>query len=413
MSGYRYNVLIADDEEDVTASTSAMLELLARNNRDVVRIFTALSASQVLRVISENRIDVIFLDYLFKSGMTGDDIIEHIQDPFGDRLIIMMSAHGQAELEGIVTKRHKHMGACFRFLRKPFDALEFKAKYLEIEQFLASRPYPFPIAYTRQMLSTALHGQEQVGTIKDLFESILKFAVAITMSDLHRAGAIEGLRLKIKLAEDLTLGAWLQWLDEALAYGSAHLNDAHMPELTELFAPAGGENRSEYLRMMYEFKGYRNAEYGHGFTSENDKYKSDAATYETEVKRLLRSLQFLTHYNLIVPDHLDFANDGSGDFTYDARVLMGQETVFARSRFQSPLRLKLSQVYSYGPREACLPLYPFLIYQMCDTCKKQRLYMLERIWPQTLEFNTFCNHRSNSKAAKKEFDRMFGSLLRA
>jgi CheY-like chemotaxis protein len=411
MGANMYNVLVADDEPAVIDSATTYIRQIAQRFRDNVQIFPAESASEVLDTLSKHKIDVVFLDYHFQGGMNGDEIIDRMKDPFDNKLVILMSGRGQNEIEGVITKRHKHMGTRFRFLRKPFDELEIKAKYFEIEQFFSSQPYPFPLAYPKQILSASLTGQRKIAAIKDLVESLLKYGVALIMSDLSRLKIVDGLQLTIKLHHELTLGAWLQWFDQVIRYFTPHLADAHMPELIELFESGDGASPNIHLRRMYEFKEYRDKEYAHGFMAEDDKYTLVANRYKPELELLLQSLRFTSRYTLFTPVYLGFAGDGSGDFAYEVKVLMGTETVFVHSHIQLPMRLNIGEIYSYNPGGACLALSPFFTYQLCETCGTQRFYILDRILPSQLEYNCFCNHRRFDKRARSEFDAKFGKIV--
>jgi len=235
MGGANYCILVADDDTEVVESVSSYLEQFAQKFKDRIQVFPALSATDVLTILSEHRIDALFLDYHFEGGMSGDEIIDKIDDPFGDKLVILMSARERREIEGIVIKRHKHLGTRFKFLRKPFDYLEIQDKYLEIEQFFSSRPYPFPLAYARDALLASSTAQGQITAMKDLIESIAKYSVAILMADLDRLKMTDEVNISINWNLGLTLGAWLVWLDNLLNYLGPKEGMAFMPELLQLF----------------------------------------------------------------------------------------------------------------------------------------------------------------------------------
>src|SRR5207244_4357339 len=135
------------------------------------------------------------------------------------------------KLESIISRRHKNLGARFRFLRKPFDELEIQAKYCEIEEFFINRPYPFPIEYAKQLLSTRTTGWARILAIKDLIESFLKYGIAIMMCDIAQRERVNVVELKIRLLQELTLGAWLQWFESALHAEKPDGAFEHMPEL--------------------------------------------------------------------------------------------------------------------------------------------------------------------------------------
>src|SRR5208283_978287 len=139
----------------------------------------------VLRILSQTPIDALFLDYRFKGGMSGDDIIDKVEDPFGLKTIILMSACDRGEVEGMVIKRYHHLGDRFKFLRKPFDYLEIEATYLEMKRFFEGLPYPLPIAYSLQALTATKTDQSRLTVVKDIVESLVKYSVAVFMADIQ------------------------------------------------------------------------------------------------------------------------------------------------------------------------------------------------------------------------------------
>jgi CheY-like chemotaxis protein len=120
MNKREYSILVADDETAVVRSTIDDIKRIGHQLKLNLQLYPATSGSEVLKLIEEHQIDIIFLDYQFEGGMNGDEIIDNITDPFGDILIVLMSAWEQKELEKVIFKRHRKLGERFKFLRKPF-----------------------------------------------------------------------------------------------------------------------------------------------------------------------------------------------------------------------------------------------------------------------------------------------------
>lgn len=247
------SIIVADDEKEVVNSVGDCLEELARRFKDHIQIYPALSASEVLDILSKHSVDVLLLDYHFEGGMSGDEIIDRIADPFGQKLVIMMSAREKEEIEEIIIKRHVRLGTRFKFLRKPFDYLEVQDRYLEIKKFLSERPYPFPLAHVQRVLLTTSTSQGQITAMKDLIESLIKYSVSILAADLGRLYREDRLDIRIKLNFGLTLGSWLKWLQELLDYFVPLENTAFVPELIKFFSPHNNE-RNWALEFIYKFK---------------------------------------------------------------------------------------------------------------------------------------------------------------
>ncbi|MBK7994127.1 MAG: hypothetical protein IPK14_12115 [Blastocatellia bacterium] len=144
MSKIRYSIVVADDESDIVNSVTEQLTRIATQFGHQLKIFKALSAIDVITTLSTYNIDALFLDYHFEGGLSGDEIIDEIDDIFNQKLIILMSGRDQKEIESCVIKRHKGLGDRFKFLRKPFDYIELQTAYLEIEKFFSRFSVLFP-----------------------------------------------------------------------------------------------------------------------------------------------------------------------------------------------------------------------------------------------------------------------------
>lgn len=406
MTCANYSILIADDDEEIIESVAAHLNRLARKFKDNIVIHSATSATDVLTVLASHRVDVLFLDYYFEGGISGDEIIDTLKDPFENMLVILMSGFEARALDGIIIKRHKHLGERFKFLRKPFDFIELQDKYLEIEQFFSSRPYPFPLAYAQDTLSACSTAQGKITAIKDVIETITKYSVAVLMSDLYRLGLVNELGLSINLKLNLTLGAWLSWLNKLVDYFLPKQEMALMPELILLFAKTQGNG---HLDLMYEFKEQvRDIELGHGYVKEEGWYSLLVDAYLSRIEELLCECTFFSRYILLMPEKVDFSSEETND--YQVRLLMGSETKFSLTNFQSSHRLKLNEIYLFDRKERYLSLSPFVKYTVCQHCASGRLYFLDQILSKQLLYNAFCNHRFSDEKDKTIFDAKFPNL---
>ncbi len=172
--------------------------------------------------------------------MSGDEIIDRIPDPFENKLFFMISGWSKDDLENVIINRHKRLGNRFRFLRKPIDELVIADKYLEMEQFFINQPYPFPLAYAFNSLHGSPNYQAQVTAIKDFLDIVLRFSVSVLMSDLRRIADMkkqEGTDILNKFVKnlyfrnELSMGAWFQWLENVLTSLEKYSEHLFMPEL--------------------------------------------------------------------------------------------------------------------------------------------------------------------------------------
>ena len=101
MEKYNYTILIADDEIEVVRLLVCEFRRVAEKFNDAIKIFEATSGSKALEIINNNPIDALVIDYHFKGGMSGDEIIERIDDPYKSILYILISSRPENEIEQI------------------------------------------------------------------------------------------------------------------------------------------------------------------------------------------------------------------------------------------------------------------------------------------------------------------------
>lgn len=404
MSGANYSILVADDDPEVVESVTLYLDELSKRFRDFIDVHKASSALDVLTILAKHRVDALFLDYHFEHGVSADEIIDRIEDPFEDILIILMSGRDLQEIDDVLVKRHLNLGSKFKFLRKPFEFIEIQDRYLEMKQFFSSRPYPFPLAYAEHSLSASSTAQAQITAMKDLVETITKYSVAVLMADIRRLDLVDMVTVDIARIPRLTLEDWLDWLSELLAIFQPHQVCAFMPELLHLFE--GGE----HLGLMYGFKAeVQDVEIGQGYAKEEGWYAKLTQRYLGPFRSLFSHCAFTSRYNLLRAEQVDFADDDR--YEYRVRVLMGAETRFGLTSMHSHYRLNRERVYLLDPKGEYLSLHPFLLYSVCDKCSLGRLYMLDSMQPKQFVYNAFCNHRIGDRQCKSDFDAEYGKVL--
>ncbi len=171
MSALNLNIVVADDNKEIVDAISKDLDLQAKRFGKKIKIFPALTGSEVLNIAEGENIDVFILDYMFKYGMNGDEIIDNIEDPFEKKLYILISGWKEEELEKIIIKTHNRLKDRIKFLRKPYDSLTFQARFLEIFGYFEKREFPLPIQYVYERVDNSAEGIEKAHAIKDFFET--------------------------------------------------------------------------------------------------------------------------------------------------------------------------------------------------------------------------------------------------
>lgn len=111
MSFVRKNILIVDDEEDLTWSLSRGL----RKDEDIFEVICVNSGEEALAVLSSLRMDLVISDIRLPQ-MDGIALIKYIRATDPDCQIIMMTACGSDQIRD----EAKALGTAY-FIEKPFE----------------------------------------------------------------------------------------------------------------------------------------------------------------------------------------------------------------------------------------------------------------------------------------------------
>lgn len=406
MSKMNYNIIVADDDSDIVESITTQLEIISRRFGYQVHIFKALSATDIFLTLSTNPVDIVFLDYHFEGGKNGNEIIDQIEDQFNQKLIVLMSGRDKREIEGCIINKHKQMGQRFKFLRKPCEDIELQSQFLEFEKFFASFPLSYPLAYPKKKLEEEKGNKDHIRVsllIKDLYESIMKFSIAVMMAELKYTKKTSRLKINISLCRELTFGACFDWFKSLYVYLSETSNDTFMPKLVALF------NKSTWEPEILKFKTHRDKIIAHGYVTDSEKIDE----YIKGVKLLIEHLKFTIVYPLFIVTETDFSSDEPAQdehINYNIKLLMGSERIFSNWKIRSKQKLRQGYPYLANPQGAITPLYPLIYYKFCEQCRLAQVYMIDSVSENDITYNAPCNHRFSDKQAKKDFDSKFSHL---
>jgi len=119
-------IMLVDDEEGFLSTTKNVLE------RKGINVTTAMSGSEALEKLTQEKIDVVILDVKMP-GMDGVSALKAIKSRYSSVEVIMLTGHGTVEsaLDGL------RSGAS-DYLTKPIDIDELVAK---AEEAFARRKY--------------------------------------------------------------------------------------------------------------------------------------------------------------------------------------------------------------------------------------------------------------------------------
>ncbi len=116
-------VLYVDDEE-------INLELLQLTFRNDLKVYTAITAEEVFRILSKNQDIHVVISDLKMPVMNGLDFIKEVKSRYGDKVCMLLTAFLESEvmLEGF----NKEL--IFRYLMKPWNKDELYQTILEAYQ---------------------------------------------------------------------------------------------------------------------------------------------------------------------------------------------------------------------------------------------------------------------------------------
>ena len=104
-----FRVLVVDDDPKVIDSMRLILE-------NDYFVLAASSGEEALRLISENEVNLVFLDIHMSGGMDGLEVLKRVKDSGENILVVMLTATHAAKTAVEAMKR-----GAFDYLTKPFD----------------------------------------------------------------------------------------------------------------------------------------------------------------------------------------------------------------------------------------------------------------------------------------------------
>jgi len=391
MGNQKYTILVADDEPDVVRTIVKELKRNAEKFKDNVNILEATTGSQVLEIINKNPIDVLVIDYHFRGGMSGDEIIDRVDDPFENILFILISSRPANEIENVIIKRHKNLGTQFRFLRKPIEALEITSKYLEIEQFKQHLSLPYPLSIALKKTKECETGQAKITALTNLIDILLRFSISIMLSNIYDDKNLKcnSSQIKFPRIHELTMGNLIEVIVKTVKNINKIGQETFMPELNNLF----GENY-ETIKWVSNYKcKVRDQQIGHGFLMNDDFYGELVQEYNKPFKKLLNEISFFKNYQLFVRKRVEILTNDTYNFLYDIQLLMGYQGKEKNILFKSSNKLKENGVYLINNHRKVLPLDPFLIFSYCHQCKNHHLFFFDKIETKNITYIGICNFR--------------------
>lgn len=115
------NILIVDDEEDLTWSIAKHLS----KDNDRYGVMTVNSGADALEVLSKTDITLVISDIRMPE-INGLDLLLKVRENYPDIKVIIMTAYGSSEIQQEANKL-----GCFRYIEKPFDIQKLRELILD------------------------------------------------------------------------------------------------------------------------------------------------------------------------------------------------------------------------------------------------------------------------------------------
>ena len=115
------NVLVVDDEEDLTWSISKHLS----KDKDQYNLNAVNSAADALDLLKKKNIELVISDIRMPE-ISGLDLLLKIRENYPETKVIIMTAYGSSEIQ---EEANKH--GCFKYIEKPFEINDLRQMILD------------------------------------------------------------------------------------------------------------------------------------------------------------------------------------------------------------------------------------------------------------------------------------------
>ncbi len=116
------NVLVVDDEEDLTWSIAKHLS----KDKDKYNLNTVNSGADALDLLKKKSIELVISDIRMPE-ISGLDLLMKIRENYPETKVIIMTAYGSSEIQQEANER-----GCFRYIEKPFEINDLRQMILDI-----------------------------------------------------------------------------------------------------------------------------------------------------------------------------------------------------------------------------------------------------------------------------------------
>lgn len=413
MSRSELRVLIADDQQAAIDAVKSHLLFLEKSSPWKLSIAETHSAIGVLQYLEKSRVDVIFLDQEFRGGMSGEEIIDDLIDPFGSRMVVFMSHLELDKLQGAIARNFRKWGDRFEFMSKEITKAAVFAVLQKITKYFTERPYPFPLAHAHKLIDSISDAHGKFDGLRDLSERIAQYSVAVLMAELTELTLAGDVSVKLGWSGTMTFGAWLRWLGELLKLVKPHESRLVVRHLVGTLEDSKFQVEGQQvtgLNLLYHLKNTRDLLASHGHAHSDEFYKELVNKYADPIDRLYRQLRFLADYPLLRVEAIDLKRDD--EFEYQVRLLMRSDPTFSVTKLSLRVRLPRETIFILSFADArVLRMHPFVLFRMCQACRTQHVFLLDAASDKCLRYNAQCDNRMEVPECMKDLRELYPKLM--
>lgn len=244
---------------------------------------------------------------------------------------------------------------------------------------LIDQEFPFPIAWAHRALQLETRPNARWFKLLTLCDTIFRYVIGVGMclaEDIPREAVPSSIRSQLPKLSRATLGTREALAFELLRWLPSLGAQSKLPAMTAVMIPPAAHGRGPLEKLgpkLQQLVNDRNDTVGHGAAAGGD---AECLRHAGTVTALLEVMRPWKEFPIVRPVSTGSVRGGSAE--YVEALMMGSHSLF-RQRVFSANTLLDSDVSLRDPDGTTyLNLYPWIVWQACDHCQHETLWLYER-----------------------------------
>ena len=296
--------------------------------------------------------------------------------------------------------------------------------------------YPSPLALTYKRMDDMLVDESpssKHSLLGDLFEVILKYCSCVLMAQyLNDKRVNEKINNQLQNLRRPSLGHWNSFLRDILNFYHDNNYEPVFPELYDFYTRKNKSlKKSEQCRQLLKeidikasgdisiktmfdlFVTYRNKVWkGHGATLSEKECVKRVKLIQPALEEILLEMEFIKRLKLGYVMKVTYER---GYSDHIMQFFTGTDTTKRKYTSEKNKHLETRNLYIFLEEETQLiplfTLYPFIIYDNCNDCRKEQLFFLNEGAENRLEYLSYqCGHRFMPPAYLEDFEKLMEDI---